>query len=169
MKLPVVVTKTHQGKSLELDAKRETIALLNERGESLGRVSWGAIIDYISFSQQQNRPAEVRRQPRVSLTAKVRYVTSSGIQMESRTTGVGSGGLFIERADPLPIGTELTILFALPGRPDNWLEARGRVAWACPKPDQYTFFPGMGVRFTAIAPEMKAQLLEFVEALKKTS
>jgi uncharacterized protein (TIGR02266 family) len=169
MKLPVVVTKSHQGKSLELDAKRETIALLDERGESLGMVSWGAIIDYISFSKQQSRPAEARRQPRVSLTARIRYVTPSGTQMESHATGVGGGGLFIESADPLPIGTELTVLFALPDRPNNWLEARGRVSWVCPKPDQYTFFPGMGVRFTAIAPDMQAQLLGFVDTLKKTS
>ena len=168
MKLPVVITKSHQGKSLEFDAKRETIALLDERGESLGMVSWGAVIDYISFSQHQNRPADARRQPRVSLTARVRYVTPSGAQMESHATGVGGGGLFIESADPLPIGTELTVRFALPDRPAEWLEVRGRVAWVCPKPDQYTFFPGMSVRFTAIAPDMKAQLLDFVGSLKKS-
>jgi type IV pilus assembly protein PilZ len=167
MKLPVAATKAHQGKSLELDTKRETIALLGSEGQVLGVVSWGAIIDYISFSQQQARPNEARTQPRVSLTAKVRYLASDGSQVESRATGVGGGGLFIESTAPMVIGTELTVSFALPDRPAEWLEAKGKVAWVCPKADQYTFFPGMGVRFTTVAADTQARMLEFVNSLKK--
>ena len=168
MKLPVVVTKAHQGKSLELDTKRETIALLGSDGRTLGMVNWGAIIDYISFSQQQARPNEARLLPRVSLTAKVRYVAPDGSQVESRATGVGGGGLFIESTSPMKVGTELTVSFSLPDCSSEWLEARGRVAWVCPKPDQYTFFPGMGVRFTAVSPAIRARLVEFVNSLKKS-
>jgi len=167
MKLPVVVTKAHQGKSLELDTKRETIALLGSDGQTLGTVSWGAIIDYINFSQQQAHPDEARTQPRVSLTAKVRYLASDGSQIESRATGVGGGGLFIESIAPMAIGTELTVSFSLPDRSAEWLEAKGKVAWVCPKADQYTFFPGMGVRFTAVAPDTRTRMLEFVSSLKK--
>ncbi len=168
MKLPVVVTKMHQGKSLELDAKRETITLLGPDGQPLGTVTWGAIIDYISFSQQHTRSDEARTQPRVSLTAKVRYMASDGSQVESRATGVGGGGLFIESTSPLTVGTELTVSFSLPDRPGEWMEGKGRVAWVCPKPDQYTFFPGMGMRFTAVAPETQARLREFVNSMKKS-
>jgi uncharacterized protein (TIGR02266 family) len=168
MKLPIVATKAHQGKSLELDTKRETIALLGADGQTLGTVSWGAIIDYISFSQQQARPNEARLQPRVSLTAKVRYLAADGSQVESRAAGVGGGGLFIESTAPMRVGTELTVSFSLPDRPGEWLEAKGRVAWVCPKPDQYTFFPGMGVRFLAVAPAIRERLIEFVNSLKKS-
>jgi type IV pilus assembly protein PilZ len=168
MKLPIVATKAHQGKSLELDTKRETIALLGPDGQTLGVVNWGAIVDYISFSQQHAHPNEARLQPRVSLTAKVRYVAPDGSQVESRATGIGGGGLFIESTAPLAIGTELTVSFSLPDRSTEWLEARGRVAWVCPKPDQYTFFPGMGVRFTTVAPDTRARMLEFVNSLKKS-
>ena len=167
MKLPVVVTKAHQGKSLELDTKRETITLLGPDGQALGVVGWGAIIDYINFSQQQARPNEARVQPRVSLTAKVRYLAPDGSQVESRATGVGGGGLFIECHAPMAIGTELTVSFALPDRPAEWLEAKGRVAWVCPKADQYTFFAGMGVRFTTVTTDTLAHILEFVNSLKK--
>jgi type IV pilus assembly protein PilZ len=167
MKLPVVATKAHRGKSLELDAKQETITLLGPEGQVLGVVSWGAIIDYISFSQQQARPNEARTQPRVSLTAKVRYLAPDGSQVESRATGVGGGGLFIESHAPMAIGTELTVSFALPDRSAEWLEAKGKVAWVCPKADQYTFFPGMGVRFTTVDPDTRARMLEFVNSLKK--
>ena len=167
MKLPVVATKAHQGKSLELDSKRETITLLGSDGQVLGVVSWGAIIDYICFSQKQARPNEARTQPRVSLTAKVRYLGSDGSQIESRATGVGGGGLFIESTAPMAVGTEFTVSFALPDRSAEWLEAKGRVAWVCPKADQYTFFPGMGVRFTSVTSDTRARMLEFVNSLKK--
>lgn len=168
MKLPVILTRAHQGKSLELDTKRETIALLGPDGQTLGMVSWEAIIDYITFSQQRSHPSEARLQPRVSLVVKVRYLAPDGAQVESRATGVGGGGLFIESVTPMAVGTELTVSFSLPDRPGEWLDAKGRVAWVCPKPDQYTFFPGMGVRFTAVAPATRARLLEFVGSLKKS-
>jgi len=168
MKLPVIVTKAHQGKSLELDTKQETISLLGSDGQMLGTVSWGAIIDYISYSQREGRPSEARVQPRVTLTAKVRYLAPNGSQVESRATGVGGGGLFIESSKPLAVGTELTVSFSLPDRPGEWMEGKGRVAWVCPKPDQYTFFPGMGVRFTTVDPDTRARLVEFVNSLKKT-
>lgn len=168
MKLPIVATKAHQGKSLELDLKRETITLLGADGQSLGMVNWGAIADYISFSQQGARPDEARTQPRVTLTAKVRYVAPDGSHIESRATGVGGGGLFIESTAPMAIGTELTVSFSLPDRLTEWLEAKGRVAWVCPKPDQYTFFPGMGIRFTSVTPDTQSRMLEFVNSLKKT-
>ncbi|HEX9742059.1 MAG TPA: PilZ domain-containing protein [Nitrospiraceae bacterium] len=168
MKLPIVATKAHQGKSLELDMKRETITLLGSDGQVLGTASWGAIIDYISFSQRQDHPSEARLQPRVTLTAKVRYLAPDGSNVESRATGVGGGGLFIESTRPLAIGTELTVSFSLPDRPGEWMEGKGRIAWVCPRPDQYTFFPGMGVRFTAVASDTRARLLEFVSSLKKS-
>ena len=168
MKLPIVATKAHQGKSLELDMKRETITLLGSDGQVLGTAGWGTIIDYISFSQVQGHPSEARLQPRVTLTAKVRYLAPDGSHIESRATGVGGGGLFIESTRPLAIGTELTVSFSLPDRPGEWMEGKGRIAWVCPKPDQYTFFPGMGVRFTAVASDTRARLLEFVSSLKKS-
>ncbi|OGW64225.1 MAG: hypothetical protein A3H49_07370 [Nitrospirae bacterium RIFCSPLOWO2_02_FULL_62_14] len=168
MKLPIITTKAHQGKSLEFDAKRETITLLGSDGQTLGTVTWGAVIDYITFSQQHERSNEARLQPRVTLTAKVRYVAPDGSQVESRATGVGGGGLFIESTMPLAIGTELTVSFSLPDRQGEWLDAKGLVAWVCPKSDQYTFFPGMGVRFTAVTPDTQSRMLEFVNSLKKS-
>lgn len=168
MKLPVIVTKGHQGKTLEVDPQRETITLLGSDGQTLGVVGWGAIIEYIASLQPETRPSEARLQPRVSLMAKVRYLAPDGTQVESRASGIGGGGLFIESATPLAVGTALTVSFSLPDRPDEWLDAKARVAWVCPKPDQYTFFPGMGVRFTLIPPMTQARLVEFIGSLKKS-
>ncbi len=56
--------------------------------------------------------------------------------------------------------------FSLPERTNEWLAAKGVVAWICPKADQYTFSPGMGVRFTDIAPEIRNRVLDLVKTLQ---
>ena len=50
---------------------------------------------------------------------------------------------------------------------NEWLAAKGVVAWVCPKADQYTFSPGMGVRFTDIAPDIRNRVLELVKSLQE--
>ncbi|MDP1756554.1 MAG: PilZ domain-containing protein, partial [Pseudohongiella sp.] len=78
---------------------------------------------------------------------------------------IGGGGLFIESTTPLPVGTKLAMDFSLPEQPSEWIQAKGVVAWVCPKADQYTFSPGMGVRFTDIQPEARDRILAIVKTL----
>ncbi len=47
------------------------------------------------------------------------------------------------------------------------LMMRGTVACVCPKPDQYTFCSGMGVRFTTITTEARERVLALVNSLKR--
>jgi Tfp pilus assembly protein PilZ len=56
--------------------------------------------------------------------------------------------------------------FSLPERSSDWLVAKGVVAWVCPKADQYTFSPGMGVRFTEVSNDTRARILELVRSLQ---
>jgi uncharacterized protein (TIGR02266 family) len=100
------------------------------------------------------------------LSIRVKYNTPQGLHMESRAGGIGGGGLFIESDAPLPIGTKLVIEFSLPDSPTEWLSAKGVVAWVCPKADQYTFSPGMGVRFTDIAAETRTRVLNLVNSVR---
>ncbi|MBI4401986.1 MAG: PilZ domain-containing protein [Nitrospirae bacterium] len=167
MKLPVVATKAHQGKTLELDCERETITLLDRAGEQLGTITWESVIDHIRALSEKSRAGESRSQPRAPLVAKVKYDSTGGYQIESRASGIGGGGLFIESQTLLPIGTSISLEIALPDRPAEWLEAKGVVAWVCPKPDQYTSSPGMGVRFTTISAEVRERVLELVNSLKR--
>lgn len=167
MKLPVVVTKAHKGKALELDNEREVITLLGPQGEHLGSMTWESVINQILRMREPKGSGEQRGQPRISLLVKVRYSTPEGQQYESRATGIGGGGLFIESSTPLPIGMELAVEFALPDRPAEWLRAKARVSWVCPKADQYTFFPGMGVRFTEISDNTRARVVELVNSLRQ--
>ncbi|MEW6544594.1 MAG: PilZ domain-containing protein [Nitrospirota bacterium] len=164
---PVAVSEAHQGKSLEVDVAKETISLIGPSGENLGTVTWAAVIELIQETYPPPR-TEARAHPRVSLVIRVRYRTAAGVEAETRASGIGGGGLFIESTSPLPVGTELALEFALPDRPTEWLSAKGAVAWVCPKSDHYTFFPGMGVRFTQIAAGVRERVQALVASLQRT-
>jgi uncharacterized protein (TIGR02266 family) len=156
----------HKGKTLDLDATREVITLLGINGEPMGNLSWDFVIDQILAYRNPPASRETRNEPRVTLTFRVKYRTPEGQHFESRAGGIGGGGLFIESHSPLPVGTKLALEFSLPEKPSEWLPAKGLVAWVCPKADQYTFSPGMGVRFTEISPDIRNRVLELVKSLQ---
>jgi uncharacterized protein (TIGR02266 family) len=167
MKLPVIVTQAHRGKALDVDSERETITLIGAQGERLGTLTWEAIIEYIRASNEKTRTVESRTQPRASLLIRVQYRTPEGKVIEGRASGIGGGGIFVESGAPLPVKTSLALTFSLPDRPDEWLEAKGEVAWICPQRDQYTAFPGMGIKFTDVSPKVREQVLQLVSSLRK--
>lgn len=166
MKYPVSSSLRHKGKTLDLDATRELVILLGINGEPMGHLSWDFVIDQILAYRKPPASREARNEPRVTLTFRVKYTTPEGQQFESRAGGIGGGGLFIESLSPPPVDTLLTLEFSLPEKPAEWLPAKGLVAWVCPKADQYTFSPGMGVRFTEIDPEIRNRVLELVKSLQ---
>ncbi len=168
MRLPVVITKTHLGKSLELDCDQETITLLSPAGEALGTLSWEAMINRMLLQAPPSTPPEIRSQARVALSFRVRYRTPEGEEFEGRAGGVSGGGLFIENDVPLPIGTKLSMDLLLPGTPADWLVAKGVVAWVCPLFDQYTFSPGMGIQFTEITAEVHERVLGLVRSQRRS-
>ena len=167
MKLQINGTKPHDGKLLELDYERETIRLLDVGGEQMGTVAWGSVIDLILGIGPQNQPEALRTEMMDSLVVNVRFRTPDGQWFESRPSGIGDEGLFIESNDPLPVGTRLMMEFAFSDCPSEWLGAKGTVAWVCPNADQYRFPPGMGVRFTEISEERRARLVDLVKSLNQ--
>ncbi len=169
MKYPVSSSFRHKGKVIELDAAREMVILLGINGEAIGSLSWDFVIDQILAYRKVAVQKEIRSEPRISLAFRVRYNTPEGPRFESRAGGIGGGGLFIESQAPLPIGTKLAMEFSLPEKSEEWLLAKGTVAWVCPKADQYTFSPGMGVRFTEIAEDVRDRIHEIVKAIQNTS
>jgi len=166
MRLPVITTLGHKGKALELDCERELITIRGPKGEKIGSVTWASIIEQARPLPEPDRWNDLRDEPRLSLVLKVRYTTSGGKTIESRAGGIGGGGLFIESITPLPVGTDITLEFSLPDSPTEWMYAKGTIAWVCPKPDHYTFSPGMGVRFTDIGLEARTRSVELVKSLK---
>ncbi len=163
MKYPVSSSFRHKGKILELNPVREVIVLMGANGDVLGSLSWDFVIDQILAHHKVSVQREVRSEPRISLAFRVRYNTPEGVRCESRAGGIGGGGLFIESQAPLPVGTKLAMEFSLPEKSEEWLPAKGSVAWVCPKADQYTFSPGMGIRFTEIGDEIRDRIHDVVK------
>ena len=159
----------HKGKVLQIDAEREMVTLLAGNGEIIGNLSWDVVIDQVLAYRKVVVQKEVRVEPRISLTFRVRYNTPEGQRFESRAGGIGGGGLFIESHSSLPVGTKLAMEFSLPLQPDQWFPAKGTVAWVCPKADQYTFSPGMGVRFTEVDDGVRDRIHELVKTTQVTN
>ncbi len=166
MKYPVSSSLRHKGKVIELDASREMVVLLGVNGEVIGGLSWDFVIDQILAYRKVSVLKEVRSEPRISLTFRVRYNSPDGPRFESRAGGIGGGGLFIESQTPLPVGTRLAMEFSIPEKSEEWIPAKGTVAWVCPKADQYTFSPGMGVRFTEIAEDVRDRIHVLVKSIQ---
>ena len=168
VKYSVLTSLRHKGKVLQVDVEREMVTLLGGNGDVIGSLSWDVVIDQVLAYRRIPVQKEVRVEPRISLTFRVRYNTPEGQQFESRAGGIGGGGLFIESSAPLAPGTELKVEFALPDRPSQKFETRAKVAWARSKPERYLLFPGMGIQFTDIDPEAQARLIDLVASLNRT-
>ena len=166
MKFPVVSSNRHKGKTLEIDSSKEVITLVGINGEPMGSLTWDFLVDQILTYRKPQQSREARSEPRISLSIRVKYHTPEGTQFESRAGGIGGGGLFIESFTPLAVGTKLAMEFTLPESLGEWLSAKGVIAWVCPKADQYTFSPGMGVRFSDIAAETRNRVLSLVHSVK---
>ena len=168
MKFPITMTQEHQGKVLDLNPDQETLTLFNDKGQPLGTLSWGNLIEHILTIDEGTRFAHSRAHPRAPLAIKVHCTTSEGRRFDSLTGGIGGGGLFIESSAPLAPGTEMTVEFSLPDRPAEKYKAKAKVAWARPKPERYILFPGMGVQFTDIGRDAQKRLVELVDALNRS-
>lgn len=169
MRLPIIATKTHLGKSLEVDSDRETLTLFGPGGEDLGTLPWEFIINQVLNTHKPVETTDHRSHPRVSLSFNIRYGTPEGNRFESIAGGIGIGGLFIESTSPLPSGTKVIMELSLPSQSQTWLTAKGEVAWVCPKADQYTFSPGMGVRFTELPQDTRTWILGLIKTHSEKS
>jgi type IV pilus assembly protein PilZ len=166
VKLPVKISLRHRGKVLGLDSGTETMKLLDPTGESLGVVSWDAVIDFIhGLGEETQSHHAVRNYPRSRLAAKVAYVTSDQKHFNGITCEIGGGGIFVETSVPPQLGTVLTLKLLLPDDPTEPITAQGKVSWIRPREEHYAFFPGMGVQFTEISEEGRTRLLTMVKAL----
>ena len=167
MKFPVTTVQEHVGKILDIDCDGETLTLIGEKGQRLGTLGWGTLIERILDADEDTRFAHSRAHPRAPLAIKVRCTTSEGKHFDSLTGGIGGGGLFIESSSPMAPGTELTVEFALPDRPTDRYKAKARVAWTRARTERYLLFPGMGVQFTEITEDARHRLIDLTNALNR--
>lgn len=104
---------------------------------------------------------EKRKHPRAPIRVSADCMEAELIY-QSYTVDVSESGIFIDTAEPLPVGTELTIKFALP-RQGAPLLCKGRVVRTVPpsrSPEGVR--SGMGVRFTNLSSEDADKIRAFV-------
>jgi uncharacterized protein (TIGR02266 family) len=84
-----------------------------------------------------------RRDERIALALEVEF-RNVGAFLVAYSTNLSKGGMFVEMEDPLPVGTEIAMRFAVPGEPA--IDVIGVVTWV--QAWRTELQPrGMGVRF----------------------
>lgn len=75
---------------------------------------------------------------------------------------LGTGGIFIQTANPLEVGTTIDLTFTLPDNKKT-IQTKGRVIWIQPQTEGSDRSPGMGVQFENFDSNQRAQVLEFLQ------
>lgn len=120
----------------------------------------GELIDARSGEHRNSLTgAERRVQERVDLEVDIGLHSATQFYA-GLSNDISEGGLFVSTIRPLPVGSELTISFVLPG--GHAVTTRGRVAWLSTPRDEESR-PGMGVRFVRLEPEHRAAIDKFLK------
>ena len=77
------------------------------------------------------------------------------------------GGMFLITQEPLPVGTNFRVCFALPASKDD-ITATGEVLWSRSQREAPDRQPGMGVKFKNLSPDDRKRIRSFVEARADT-
>lgn len=103
-----------------------------------------------------------RKADRAPLVVRVEYSTVDEFFSEF-TRDVNEGGLFIETAQPLSQGSEVTMRFNLPGG-DGVIETQGSVVRISPGDENNP--PGMGVEFERLTDVQRSVINQLVRTLR---
>ena len=100
---------------------------------------------------------ERRKKPRIPLRVKVEYRSVGGF-VSDWTDNISEGGLFVLTENPLPVGSQVRLVFSLPGLP-FLLDLRGKVRWVTAP---YGFRSGMGIEFTNLGESVRHRIQEYI-------
>lgn len=167
MKFQVLTSEGYQGASLVVNPERETVSVLAADGSELGSLAWSDVIDFAvrRTHGHLDQPASDRMVP---LALKVRYQAGGTVTGEGLTAEFGGGGFFLETGTPLPVGTELSVEFALPDHPQQKITTKALVIRVRKRPERQLFLPGMEVRFLDLAETDRQQVSTLIIALERT-
>lgn len=81
----------------------------------------------------------------------------------AKVTAISEHGMFVVTEQPLPFGAKAEYTLYLPAPYSDGIILQGQVLYsdATPGPGKY---PGMGVKFTDVRPDVNAAINEFIEA-----
>lgn len=118
----------------------------------------GELIDAASGEHASASGAERRVQERVELEVDIGLHSATQFYA-GLSNDISEGGIFVSTVKPMPVGSELSISFVLPG--GHTVTTRGRVAWlSTPRGDDGR--PGMGVRFERLEDQHRHAIEKFL-------
>ena len=162
MKVTLQKSRRYKGYQLSIDPLDETFLISNQEGKPVVRMVMDDFMDRLGAGA----PGFKRKYPRLGLGVHVTYRDPGGENQEGIASTIGGGGLFIEQFLPLAEGSETILEFSLPAS-RNRIKAKAKVAWVRPKVIERICFPGMGLQFTDISDQDRAELLHFVETFNR--
>lgn len=150
-----------------MDAALEEVSVCSPDGSVFGTLSWGELIE---AAVKKNQAAGERAESRamIPLALKIRYRAGGTLAGEGLTAEFGGGGFFLETSTPLPVGTELSVEFALPDQPQRRITTKGQVIRVRQKPERQVLLPGMEVRFLDLSEPDHQQVSALIAALDRT-
>lgn len=98
------------------------------------------------------------RPPRVDLRVPVAILCSKGIRLAGKTRNLSEGGMFVETALLLPVGSPVRCDLGLAASP---VEVFGRIAWS--RPRRPPLAAGMGIQFVGFEDRARRLLHDAVE------
>ncbi len=118
----------------------------------------GDLIDAASGENRVSSGAERRIQDRVEMEVDIGLHSATQFYA-GLSNDISEGGIFVSTVKPMPVGSQLSITFVLPG--GHTVSTRGRVAWlSSPRDDDGR--PGMGVRFERLEDEHRHAIEKFL-------
>jgi uncharacterized protein (TIGR02266 family) len=121
---------------------------------SADRQALVAMADRLDAERREHPPETQRIAEQRVAGQRVTIEVDVGVLSESNfyagiAADVSAGGVFVGTAEPLAVGTDVTLYFTLEG--GRTLHAEGSVRWTRPRSADQA--PGMGVAFTRLSPE----------------
>jgi len=110
---------------------------------------------------------EKRRHPRKGVWLEI-YYEHLGDFFNDYAVNLSRSGLFVKTARPIPIGTEIKLRFAVPGKKDA-VETSGRVARIVNQNNPQGHPPGIGIEFSALSERDIALLNSLWEEEKESA
>jgi type IV pilus assembly protein PilZ len=104
---------------------------------------------------------ERRAQDRLPIRLRVEYECLEDF-LTDYTANVSIGGMFIETARPLPLGTKFRLRFHLPGFSEP-VDTEAEVRWVLEEADPGPLPSGMGVRFQGMTPQLQVKISALLE------
>lgn len=105
----------------------------------------------------EHRTVNRRAFPRWKTLFEVRYGTAKDMQ-DAEPLEIGEGGLSLGTDRLLPLETELTVEYCLPGEEKNWVKVKGIV--------RHSEGRKLGVEFLNLRRADRLKIIDYISAIK---